>query len=56
MSPHDLLTYYTVQEAKATRQMVALPEGVQKQSAEECLDYFRRMRMHYASVCAKAKP
>lgn len=44
MSNHDLLDYYTLMEKRATLQMVAQLEGRNKQSAEECLEYFRGWR------------
>jgi len=56
MTPHDLRDYYKRKEAEATRQMVAQPEGILKQSAEDSLEYYRRMRMHYEAECAKLKP
>jgi hypothetical protein len=51
MSNQVLLDYYTLMEKRATLQMVALAEGIEKQSAEECLEYFRGWRMHYTVLC-----
>ena len=56
MGIHDLRDYYKRQEHEATRLMVAQPEGMQKQSAEETVAYFRDRFFHYNALCAAAKP
>ena len=55
-SIHELRDYYKRQEAEAVRLMVALPEGLNKQSAEGTVEYFRRQFYHYNALCNSAKP
>ena len=56
MNKHDFRDYYKRQEAQAALQMVAQPEGLNKQSAEEALEYFRKMYYHYNALCNEAAP
>ena len=56
MSKYDLRDYYKRQEAQAALLMVAQPEGLQKQSAEEAFDYFRTLYYHYNALCSESKP
>ena len=53
---HDLRDYYKRQEHEAVRQMVALPEGLEKQSAEGTVEYLRQCYYHYNALCNEAKP
>lgn len=56
MTPHDLRDYYKRQEAQAAMLMVAQPEGLQKQAAEEAFEYFKTQYYHYNALCNEAKP
>lgn len=56
MSNHDFRDYYRRQEAQAALQMVALAEGLNKQSAEEAFEYFKGLYYHYNALCQEAKP
>lgn len=50
MSIHDLRDYHKRQEQEAVRLMMALPEGVEKRSAEDSVEYFRDRFMHYTAL------
>lgn len=52
LSIHELRDYYKTQEAKATRQLVALVEGINKQSCEEAVEYYRKHRCYYERLCS----
>jgi len=56
MTIHDLRDYYKRQEDAAVRLLVAQPEGLNKQSAEEAVSYFRNRFFHFNALCAEAKP
>lgn len=53
---YDQRDYFKRQEHEAVRQMVALPEGLEKQSAEGTVEYFRTQFFHYNALCNEAKP
>lgn len=53
-SIHDLRDYYKRQEAEAVRLMLALPDGIEKQSAEDAVEEFRLRFMHYTALCDEA--
>ena len=53
-SIHDLRDYYKRQEAEAVRLMLALPDGIEKQSAEGTVEYFRTQFFHYTALCDEA--
>jgi len=55
-SPHDLRDYYKRAEGNAAVQLVALPDGIEKQSAEETWVYMRGQHYKYAALCANVKP
>jgi hypothetical protein len=52
LSIHQLLDYYKAQEAKATKQLVALEEGLNKHSCEEAVEYYRGQRRYYEKLCS----
>lgn len=52
LSIHELRDYYKVQEVKATMQLVALEEGLNKQSCEEAVEYYRTHRCYYERLCS----
>lgn len=54
MSIYDLRDYYKRQKQEAERLMMALPEGIEKQSAEEAAEEFRLRFMHYTALCNEA--
>lgn len=56
MTKYDLRDYYKRQEAQAALLMVAQPEGLQKQSAEETWAHFKAMYYHYNALCSESKP
>ena len=53
---HELRDYYKRQMYEAVRLMVALPEGAEKRSAEDSVEYFRTQFYHFVALCNGAKP
>ena len=52
LSIHQLRDYYRLQETKATKQLVALEDGLNKQSCEEAVEYYRKHRYYYEHLCS----
>lgn len=53
---HELRDYYKRQMYEAVRLMMALPEGVEKRSAEDSVEYFRTQFYRFVALCNGAKP
>ena len=56
MSIYELRDYFQRQQEEASLCMVSLPEGLNKDSAEETYSYMRGQHHKYAALCAAQQP